>query len=123
MESAKQNLAGAFVNGFVNAGFGNDKLMAAAEAGQSWIYKTKEHGMLSATASLGLSFLWNPDIGLNTIDTYTEDPNDDYIKAGACLANGIVHSSVRTASDAALPLLEEYVDSKSVPVRVSAIIG
>lgn len=44
VDSAKQNLAGTFVNAFVNAGFGNDKLMAQAEEGQSWIYKNKGHG-------------------------------------------------------------------------------
>lgn len=45
VDSAKQNLAGTFVNAFVNAGFGNDKLMVEAEEGNSWIYKNKEHGM------------------------------------------------------------------------------
>jgi 26S proteasome regulatory subunit N1 len=44
VDSAKQNLAGTFVNAFVNAGFGNDKLMVEAEEGQSWIYKNKDHG-------------------------------------------------------------------------------
>lgn len=44
VDSARQNLAGTFVNAFVNAGFGNDKLMVGAEEGQSWIYKNKEHG-------------------------------------------------------------------------------
>jgi 26S proteasome regulatory subunit N1 len=34
------------VNAFVNAGFGNDTLMVAAEEGQSWIYKNKEDGEL-----------------------------------------------------------------------------
>ena len=44
VDSARANLAGTFVNAFVNAGFGNDKLMVGAEEGQSWIYKNKEHG-------------------------------------------------------------------------------
>lgn len=44
VDSARQNLAGTFVNGYVNAGFGNDTLMAKAEVGQSWIYKNKDHG-------------------------------------------------------------------------------
>jgi 26S proteasome regulatory subunit N1 len=44
VDSAKQNLAGTFVNAFVNAGFGNDKLVADVEGGQSWIYKNKDHG-------------------------------------------------------------------------------
>ena len=44
VDSARGNLAGTFVNAFVNAGFGNDKLMVNAEEGNSWIYKNKDHG-------------------------------------------------------------------------------
>ena len=51
VDSAKQNLAGTFVNAFVNAGFGNDKLMVEAEEGQSWIYKNKDHGASSLSCS------------------------------------------------------------------------
>jgi 26S proteasome regulatory subunit N1 len=39
------------------------------------------------------------------------------------LANGIVHSGVKTEADAAFALLEEHVDSNSVPIRTSAIMG
>lgn len=46
IDSARANLAGTFVNAFVNAGFGNDKLMVMAEEGNSWIYKNKDHGKL-----------------------------------------------------------------------------
>jgi hypothetical protein len=46
IDSARANLAGSFVNAFVNAGFGNDKLMVDASEGDSWIYKNKDHGML-----------------------------------------------------------------------------
>ena len=42
VDSARQNLASSFVNGFVNAGFGHDKLLM--EDGQKWLYKNKEHG-------------------------------------------------------------------------------
>lgn len=96
--------------------------MAQAEAGQSWIYKNKDHGMLSAAASLGLSFLWDPDIGLNTIDSYTE-VTEEYIKAGAFLATGLVHANIKTEIDAPFALLEEHSDSNSIPIRVSAIIA
>jgi 26S proteasome regulatory subunit N1 len=44
VDSARANLAGTFVNAFVNAGFGNDKLMVEAEEGNSWVYKNKDHG-------------------------------------------------------------------------------
>lgn len=51
IDSARANLAGTFVNAFVNAGFGNDKLLVEADEGNSWIYKNKDHGPHS-------SFLW-----------------------------------------------------------------
>lgn len=43
-DSARANLAGTFVNAFVNAGFGNDKLMVDAAEGESFVYKNKDHG-------------------------------------------------------------------------------
>ena len=79
VDSARQNLASSFVNGFVNAGFGHDKLLM--EDGQKWLYKNKEHGMMSATASIGLVLLWDVDGGLTQIDKYLYSP-EDYIKAG-----------------------------------------
>jgi 26S proteasome regulatory subunit N1 len=42
--SARASLAGTFVNAFVNARFGNDKLMVEAEEGNSWVYKNKDNG-------------------------------------------------------------------------------
>lgn len=42
VDSARQNLASSFVNGFVNAAFGTDKLLT--EDGNKWLYKNKEHG-------------------------------------------------------------------------------
>ncbi|EGO03572.1 hypothetical protein SERLA73DRAFT_83636 [Serpula lacrymans var. lacrymans S7.3] len=122
VDSARGNLAGTFVNAFVNAGFGNDKLMVEAEEGNSWIYKNKEHGMLSAAASLGLSLLWDTDVGLSHVDKYTYS-SEEYIKAGALLATGLLNTNVLTEADAALALLSEYVDNKSVPLRTSAIMG
>ncbi|KAL7414960.1 armadillo-type protein [Mrakia frigida] len=122
VDSARANLAGTFVNAFVNAGFGNDKLMVEAEEGNSWIYKNKDHGMLSATASLGLSLLWDTDVGLSHVDKYMYS-SEEYIKAGAVLATGILHSGVRTEVDAAFALLAGHVESKSIPLKISAIIG
>ncbi|THH32578.1 hypothetical protein EUX98_g1629 [Antrodiella citrinella] len=122
VDSARGNLAGTFVNAFVNAGFGNDKLMVEAEEGSSWIYKNKDHGMMSAAASLGLSLLWDTDVGLSHVDKYTYSA-EEHIKAGALLATGILNTGVRTEADAALALLGEYVDNKSVPLKTSAMIG
>ncbi|RDX54613.1 26S proteasome regulatory complex, non-ATPase subcomplex, Rpn1 subunit [Lentinus brumalis] len=122
VDSAKANLAGTFVNAFVNAGFGNDKLMAKAEEGNSWVYKNKDHGMLSAAASLGLSLLWDTDEGLSQVDKYTYS-SEEYIKSGALLATGILNCGVRTEADAAMALLSEHVENKSVPLKTSAIVG
>merc|ERR1712147_433705 len=55
VDSARANLASSYVNAFVNAGFGQDKLLS--DEGQKWIYKNKDHGMVAATASLGLALL------------------------------------------------------------------
>ncbi len=70
--------------------------------GNKWIYKHKNYGMLSATASLGMILLWDVDGGLSEIDKllYT---NEDYIKvltgsqydAGAyvaSVASSLVHN-------------------------------
>lgn len=40
----RSNLAAAFVNGFVNTGFGVDKMMTEAEDASRWFYKNKEYG-------------------------------------------------------------------------------
>ncbi|KAI0694186.1 armadillo-type protein [Cytidiella melzeri] len=122
VDSARGNLAGTFVNAFVNAGFGNDKLMVEAEEGNSWIYKNKDHGMMSAAASLGLSLLWDTDIGLSHVDKYTYSA-EEHIKAGALLATGILNTGVRTEADAAMALLGDYVENKSVSLKISAITG
>ncbi|KAI0764868.1 armadillo-type protein [Fomes fomentarius] len=122
VDSAKSNLAGTFVNAFVNAGFGNEKLMAKAEEGSSWVYKNKDHGMLSAAASLGLSLLWDADDGFSQVDKYTYS-SEEYIKAGALLATGILTSGVRNEADPAIALLSDFVENKSVPLKTSAIIG
>ena len=78
VDSAKQNLASTFVNAFINAGFGSDKLLTASEDG-NWIYKNKDHGMMSASASLGLIYLWDVETGLSQIDKYLY-AQEDYVK-------------------------------------------
>lgn len=120
VDSARQNLAASFVNGFVNAAFGHDKLLI--EDGNKWLYKNKEHGMLSATASLGLILLWDVDGGLTPIDKYLYS-SEDYIKSGALLACGIVNCGVRNECDPALALLSDYVLHSSNTMRIGAIVG
>ena len=115
-----QNLASSFVNGMINTGFGQDKLLM--EDGNKWLYKNKEHGMLSATASIGLVLLWDVDGGLTQIDKYLYSP-EDWIKSGALLACGIVNTGVRNECDPALALLSDYVLHSSNVMRLGAIFG
>lgn len=120
IDSARQNLAASFVNGFVNAGFGKDKILM--EDGNKWLYKNKDHGMLSATASLGLILLWDVDGGLTPIDKYLYSA-EDHIKSGALLACGIVNCGVRNEVDPALALLSDYVLHSNATMRIGAILG
>nr|XP_026689931.1 26S proteasome non-ATPase regulatory subunit 2-like isoform X3 [Ciona intestinalis] len=120
VDSARMNLASSYVNGFVNAAFGQDKLLT--EEGNKWIYKNKEHGMLAATASLGLVLLWDVDGGLTQIDKYLYS-SEDYIKSGALLACGIVNTGVRNECDPALALLSDYVLHNSNVMRIGSVLG
>lgn len=108
-DSARMNLAAAFVNGFVNCGFGVDKMMAESEEASRWFYKNKDFGgvlyfvkgtfgawpiffckiikqglfvgMLSAAASQGLVWRWDIDSGLAQCDRFLY-VNEDFIKVG-----------------------------------------
>lgn len=81
--------------------------MVEAEEGSSWIYKNKDHGksierndqpadqvsdpalhpsltgMMSAAASLGVSMLWDTDVGLSHIDKYMYS-SEEFIKVRLC---------------------------------------
>mmetsp|Transcript_15590 Transcript_15590/g.27683 ORF Transcript_15590/g.27683 Transcript_15590/m.27683 type:complete len:931 (+) Transcript_15590:332-3124(+) len=120
VESARQNLASTFVNAFVNVGFQKDALMTPADS--KWLYKNKEHGMISAAASLGMILLWNVNEGMSQIDKYLY--SSEYIKAGALLALGVVNCGVRDDVDPALGLLPEHLAAdKPDVVKMSAALG
>ncbi|KAL1967911.1 hypothetical protein VTN77DRAFT_2328 [Rasamsonia byssochlamydoides] len=122
VDSARHNLASAFVNAFANAGFGNDKMMLVEGDKGPWVWKTKDDGMMSTTASMGMLLHRDVEEGLDKIDKFTY-AQEDQIKAGALLGIGILNSGVRLDSDPALALLSDHLDSKSVPMRVAAIMG
>jgi 26S proteasome regulatory subunit N1 len=124
LDSARHNLAAGFVNAFVNAGFGNDKMMLAEGDKASWVWKTKEEGQLSMVASMGSLLLWDVENGLDKIDKYTYAP-EDHIKAGAMLAIGIMNSGVRIDSDPAMALLgdPDQLTNGTPLVRVASIMG
>ncbi|KAF2121132.1 26S proteasome non-ATPase-like protein regulatory subunit 2 [Lophiotrema nucula] len=123
-DSARHNLASAFVNAFVNAGYANDKLMLSSDSKNSWVWKTKDEGMMSTAASLGMLLLWDVESGLDKIDPYT-NVDENMIKAGAMLANGMLNSGVRMDSDPAMALLgdEDQLNNKNVNIRVASIMG
>jgi len=120
LDSAKANLASTFVNAFVNAGFCNDSLMTVE--GAAWLYKNKEHGMMSAAASLGPLLLWDVDGGLTDIDKFTHS-NDENIKAGSLLAFGLVTAGVTNEVDPAWALLSEHLESEQSLMKLCAIVG
>ena len=70
--------------------------------GNAWLYKNKEHGMLSAAASLGMIMMWNVEEGLTMIDKFLYS-SEDNVKAGACLAIGMVSSSAVSYTHLTLP--------------------
>mmetsp|Transcript_29698 Transcript_29698/g.97120 ORF Transcript_29698/g.97120 Transcript_29698/m.97120 type:complete len:931 (-) Transcript_29698:31-2823(-) len=112
VESAKQNAASSFVNGFVNAAFGTDKLVTPMdESGQNeWVFKNKEMGQLAAAASLGLLHLWDADAGFAALDRFLYSSNA-YIKAGGVLGLGVCNAGVyQPELDAALGMLSDYVE-------------
>jgi len=120
LDSAKQNLASTFTNAFVNAGFCNDKLMLVE--GSAWLYKNKEHGMMSAAASLGMLLLWDVDDGLTQIDKFQWSA-EEHIKAGALMAFGMVTSGINNECDPAWALLGEHLESDKPLQKLGAIVG
>jgi len=128
LDSARQNLAATFVNAFVNAGFGQDKLMTApsdsSSSGSSgnWLFKNKEHGKASAAASLGMILLWDTDSGLAQLDKYLHS-NDTHVVAGALLGIGIVTCGVKSDCDPAFAILMEYIGKDDSNIRIGAILG
>jgi len=107
------------VNAFVNAGFCQDKLMTPDN---EWLYKNKDHGMMSAAASLGSILLWNVEEGLTQIDKFLYS-SEEYVKAGAALAVGILSSGVRNDADPALALLADHIEGDSHIMKCAACTG
>ncbi|KAL1902604.1 proteasome regulatory particle base subunit [Sporothrix stenoceras] len=124
IDSARQNLAAAFVNALTNAGFGKDNMMLVESDKESWVWKTKEEGMMSTVASLGTLMLWDIENGLDKIDKYTY-VEEEQIQAGAMLAIGIMSSGVRLDSEPAYALLADpdKLEHKNPLIRTASIMG
>uniref|UniRef100_A0A915D0K5 26S proteasome non-ATPase regulatory subunit 2 n=1 Tax=Ditylenchus dipsaci TaxID=166011 RepID=A0A915D0K5_9BILA len=120
--SARMNLAYSFVNGFVNCGFGIDKLLADTEAANKWFSKNREFASFSAAASQGLIQRWDMDNSLTQCDRFLYS-DDEYIRAGTLLAIGITSSGIQDPADPACAILLEHIESERVPMRIGSILG
>lgn len=124
LDSARHNLAAAFVNAFVNAGFGNDKMMLVESQKEAWVWKTKGEGMMSTVASLGTLLMWDIENGLDSIDRYTY-ASEPEITAGAMLAIGIMNSGVRIESEPTIALLgdADKLHNDNPLIRTACLMG
>eukprot|EP01026_Neomeris_dumetosa_P045237 TRINITY_DN382_c0_g1_i9.p1 TRINITY_DN382_c0_g1~~TRINITY_DN382_c0_g1_i9.p1 ORF type:complete len:679 (-),score=113.03 TRINITY_DN382_c0_g1_i9:160-2196(-) len=124
VDSARQNLADSIVNAFVNAGFCNDKLVVPSpgEGETHWIFKNKDHGKVSATASLGLISLWDMEGGLGLLDKYLYSSENEVVQ-GALIGVGVSSCGVKSEIDPSLALLSEKVSESDKSVQIGAIIG
>ncbi|KAI0199255.1 armadillo-type protein [Astrocystis sublimbata] len=124
LDSARHNLAAAFVNAFVNVGFGNDKMMLNENEKETWVWKTKDEGMMSTVASLGTLLMWDVENGLDKIDRYTYS-SEPQVLAGGMLAIGIMNSGTSLESEPALALLgdPDRLCHKSPLVRTACVMG
>ncbi|KIM83833.1 hypothetical protein PILCRDRAFT_87816 [Piloderma croceum F 1598] len=123
VDLAHANIAGTFDNAFINAGFGNDRLMVKAEEGNSWIYKNKVHGMMSVATSLGLSLLWDTDVGLSHINKYTYLPKntsraEHYLPLVFSTQLAYVGSHHED-----LPLLLQHIADDSVSMEIASLFA
>ncbi|KAL1812795.1 hypothetical protein ACET3Z_022860 [Daucus carota] len=129
VDSARQNLAATFVNAFVNAGFGQDKLMtipssetSSAETPGHWLYKNKGHGKASACASLGMIMLWDVDNGLSQMDKFLHN-SDMHVIGGALLGIGIMNCNIKHEYDPAWATLADHTDREDSIVSIGAVMG
>ncbi|RYG46016.1 hypothetical protein EON67_10005 [archaeon] len=106
-ESSRANLAASYVNAFVNAGFGNDKLVSSADS--SWPRKNDGFGVVAAAASLGMVNLWDQQ-ARDKLDRFVES-SDELVRAGGILALGLTSVGTRDLdTDATLGLLSCYIE-------------
>lgn len=92
-----------------------EKKEAPKKGGTSWIYKCKDHGVISTVASIGMIHMWDSENGLAHLDRYLYSSNIN-VKAGAILGIGLCHTGTRNDSDPALALLREHLEEEAYSV-------
>lgn len=123
VDSAKGNLASTYVNAFVNAAFGSDKVVLPESSG--WLGRNRDLGQTAVAASVGMLHMWN-DAQISNLDKFFEANETNpkkYIRAGALLGVGLMHTNIR--SDVPLALIEDILQEPNLsPLQEQhAILG
>uniref|UniRef100_A0A7E4V201 26S proteasome non-ATPase regulatory subunit 2 n=1 Tax=Panagrellus redivivus TaxID=6233 RepID=A0A7E4V201_PANRE len=121
-DNSRMHIAASFVNGLVNCGFGVDKIVTDPDTANRFFYKNRDMGVFTAVASLGLIHRWDVEGGIGQCDTYLYH-TDEYVRAGALLAIGIISAGVQDPCDPASALLVDNVHSERLCVRIGSILG
>lgn len=123
LSSSRANLASTYVNAFVNAGYGNDKLLSLDDS--DWVFsKNKDSGMMAAAASVGLLNLWD-ESAISKLDKYVEG-TDDYVRGGGLLGVALACAGTKSDASPAFGLLSEHAEfgsSSGTHMRIGAILG
>lgn len=121
-ENARTHISAAFVNGFVNCGFGVDKILDDTETANRFFFKNHDVGVMTSVASLGLIHRWDIEYGLGQCDRFLYS-NDDYVRAGTLLAIGIICAGVQDPCDPASALLMDHINSERHCMRIGSTFG
>lgn len=105
VDSARQNLSATFVNAFVNAGFGRDKLVTT-EDGNKWMYKNKDHGKSQSQIISYLLFLSHIVVSLRY-------PKSNLLKAHFHYSSYIIYYALTTI------VLSTYTNTKALESRAN----
>jgi len=115
VESARGNLASTYVNAFVNAASGQDKLMTPEDS--TWLSRNKDDAKLAVAASVGMLHLWNED-EISAADKFLHAA-DENVRAGGLLALGLIGTGLTSDTDPVYAVLSEYLDTNSSTAGVS----
>ncbi|KAL0235092.1 hypothetical protein GEMRC1_001674 [Eukaryota sp. GEM-RC1] len=123
VDSATMNLAQTFTNAFVHAGYSKDSIYSSTQAYVDWTSRQKARGITSAAAAPGLTFLWNPEEGVNFIDNMLNSSDPQAI-AGGYLGICVVNSGYPNEDDLPLHLVSDaLVGEKGPESQIMSSLG